>query len=188
MFDEKLDKIVELIDGKIGFKDLKEKNMRNKKYNSLNKKKNKSSKIKKRVMSKNKRSGYNIKSTHRFWTKYYIDSNGNYFEKPWWANFWRVGFLDDIPTRADYEREMDGKVYYEPYDEYGRLKERYSTDSHLYGLERLQMSINRLWNGSPREWIKLIFRIVLIITFFAAFITLGRTLFGVPLDAPLFSY
>ena len=131
--------------------------------------------------------GYDVKKTHRFWTKYYIDPQGNYVEKPWWANFWRVGFLDDIPTRADYEREMDGKAYYEPYDRSGMLKDRYGVDSHLYGLERFQMSLNRLWNGSPREWIKLTFRVLLIIGFIAGIIAFGRSLFGVSLDAPLFS-
>lgn len=133
-----------------------------------------------------KKQSYDVKKTHRFWTKYYIDPQGNYVEKPWWANFWRVGFLDDIPTRLDYEREMDGIVNPNLYDRDGYLKDRYANSS-LYGLERFQMSLNRLWNGSPREWIKLIFRVLLLLGFIAFVIAFGRILFGVSLDAPLFS-
>ena len=161
--------------------------MKNKKVKKNKKVSKKTIKKKKTILRTKGSNNYDIKKTHRFWTKYYIDPQGNYVEKPWWANFWRVGFLDDIPTRADYEREMDGKAYYEPYDRFGNVKDRYGVDSHLYGLERFQMSLNRLWNGSPREWIKLTFRVLLIIGFLVAFFAFGRSLFGVSLDAPLFS-
>lgn len=103
---------------------------------------------------------------HKSGMNYYVDKHGEYKQKPWFANFWKVGFLDDVPVGADYDREMDGIVYYDYVtDSYQTADE--DSKRNLYGLERVQMSINRLWNGSPREWFKLIYRIALLALIFA---------------------
>ena len=120
--------------------------------------------------------------THRLWTKYYIDNDGKYQEKPWHSNFWKVGFLNDIPTKGDYHREMDGVKYMDSIID----KRMYGSDAahkeamkrerheHLYGLERAQISFMRLWNGSPREWIKLIVRVLIVVLFFSLFFAVGH--------------
>ena len=106
---------------------------------------------------------------HKSWGNAYIDNNGNYKEKPYFANFWKEGFLTDVPVRKDYNRIMDGVVHtdsiidrsqYRTEEEYRRAIKNEEHD-HLYGLERMQISIARLWNGSLREWIKLFVRILI---------------------------
>lgn len=147
-----------------------------KKY--ANKKLKNKPKKKKKLFSifQNKKSTYKA-AKHKSGMNYYVDKQGEYKIKPWFANFWKVGFLDDIPTGADYDREMDGIVYYDYVtDSYHTADE--DSKRNLYGLERLQMSINRLWNGSPREWLKLIFRVLLIIFLITGWFGLFHYLFS----------
>lgn len=122
--------------------------------------------------------------THPRISNAYIDKNGDYKEKPWFANFWKVGFLNDIPVRKDYNREMDGIKYtssiiprehYATEQDYQRALKAEEED-HLYGLERIQLSLKRLLNLAPREWLKLFGRILLIIIYISAFIGLANLL------------
>ena len=135
-----------------------------------------------------RKSTYQI-NKHKSGMNYYVDKKGEYKIKPFYATFWREGFLDDVPVGSDYNRVMDGIVHtdsiidpldYPNKEAYLRAVRR---EEHrgLYGLERAQISIMRLWNGSPREWVKLIFRIVLIAGIFALFFAIGR-----PLLTPIF--
>ena len=150
----------------------------------MKKRRHKDSKPKNKIVKKIKNvNHYHInkaQKTHGFFGNAYVDKKGNYKKKPFFANFWGEGFLDDVPDRKDYNRVMDGIVHTEslikkgPYmseDDYKHALKEEEQD-HLYGLERMQISIMRLWNASPREWLKLIFRIGLIIFIFA-------TLFGI---------
>ena len=121
----------------------------------------------------------------------YIDDKGNYQQKPHFANFWKEGFLTDIPTRKDYNRIMDGIVHtdsmfdrshFRTEEEYRRAIKQEENDA-LYGLERMQISINRLWNGSIREWLKLFVHILIpiltVIGLFGLFdMLVGTTFFG----------
>lgn len=119
-------------------------------------------------------------------SNYYIDNKGQYKEKPKFANFWKVGFLNDMPTRKDYNYEMDGIKYTDSLytkNTYGYNQEQQWKDDieaeehdHLYGLERLQLSIMRLWNGAPREWIKLIVRVLILILFYTLCMSFFRFL------------
>lgn len=114
---------------------------------------------------------YKQQKTHPKISNYYVDKKGDYKEKPHFANFWKHGFLNDVPTRADYNREMDGIKYTDsvihredyPSDEAYKAALQREEHDHLYGLERIQMSIMRLWNGSPREILKLLWRVLFIL-------------------------
>ena len=107
---------------------------------------------------------------HRLISNAYIDNKGDYKEKPHFANFWKHGFLNDIPTRKDYNREMDGIKYTDSlylrsyYDNEQDWKNDIMAEEHdhLYGLERFQLSLMRLLNGAPREWLKLLSRILIL--------------------------
>ena len=115
--------------------------------------------------------------THRRMSNSYIDNKGDYKEKPWYANFWKVGFLNDIPTRKDYNREMDGIKYtssiipreFYATDEAHKRAMKAEEEDHLYGLERAQLSFQRLIYASPREWLKLIVRTLLFV-FYISFL------------------
>ena len=121
---------------------------------------------------------HNSPKTHRALSNAYVDKNGDYKEKPFFANFFKVGFLNDIPVGEDYDREMDGMKYvdhlYTP--EQMQFAEE-DKKRNLYGLERAQLSIMRLWNGAPREWLKLFTRI-LIIMLCISVVAVGTELFG----------
>lgn len=132
----------------------------NKQYKSNNRYKysNKHSKNDTRRYSGNKNAYEGDKWNYKNYNRtgnYYINKDGEYKEKPWYANFFKVGFSDDVPTKADYYREMDGIVDYKETDPYEM--------ENLYGLERFQLSMHRLWNGSPREWAKLITRVLILL-------------------------
>ncbi len=110
----------------------------------------------------------NWKNQHRT-SSYYIDKDGKYKQKPFFVNFFKEGFGTDVPTRKDYDRIMEGKlVDVEPGQKVKNLGGGWVTtqvyeDDDLFGLERLQLSIKRLWNGSPREWLKLLMRICILL-------------------------
>ncbi len=122
-------------------------------------------------------------------SNFYVDKNGEYKEKPWFANFFKVGFSDDIPTRADYNREVDGVKYTGALVGSGHgasdaAKRHYKAaqldeeQDYLMGLERFQLSLIRLWNGSPREWLKLLTRIVILLVYFGAIALLVKSCVG----------
>ena len=76
------------------------------------KQKFKKTKPKKKALFKKIRSDSTInRRTHPRIANSYIDKHGNYKEKPHFANFWKHGFLNDIPTRADYNREIASMYY-----------------------------------------------------------------------------
>lgn len=172
--------------------------MKKKKYKTKNKtsrvyknpQKIKKQKPKKKIFSFfGKKKSTHQANKHKSGMNYYVDKQGEYKIKPFYATFWREGFLDDVPVGSDYNRVMDGIVHtdsiidpldYRNRESYLRAVKR---EEHrgLYGLERAQISIMRLWNGSPREWFKLIFRIALIAGIFALFFAIGR-----PLLYPIF--
>lgn len=123
---------------------------------------------------------WNHKNYHKT-RNYYIDKNGEYKEKPWYANFFKVGFSDDTPTRADYWREMDGyKDFRNVLGQTGDSDKwtEFEANDSLSGLERFQLSLNRLWNGSPREWLKLLIRIVILLLYFGLFALLVKSCGG----------
>ena len=117
-------------------------------------------------------------NTHPRLSNSYIDNKGNYKEKPHFANFWKHGFLNDIPVRKDYNREMDGikytssiipREFYDTEEAYQRAIKAEEED-HLYGLERAQLSFMRLINASPREWLKLVVRTFMFVFYILALI------------------
>lgn len=84
-------------------------------------------------------------------------------------------FFYDIPTRKDYWREMEGiKSGALP----GSYKGKQLEEDHLYGLERLQLSLIRLWNGAPREWLKFLTRIVILLLYVGLFVLLAKSCGG----------
>lgn len=82
---------------------------------------------------------------HKSGLNWFINEKGEYNEKPHFANFWKQGFLNDIPTRADYGRIMDGIKYsdsfvdrneYQTDEEYKAALKSYEYD-HLSTIENV---------------------------------------------------